>query len=215
MNKIIFLLFLTLFSITLEAYSKKIILASFTTQEKADAMMASLPQRSPSLYKLAKKYNFDIKMKKSGKYHILVAEVFTEKKTLLVVLKNIKRRYQGAYATTAEIPLVIQKQVMKIPKTKTNKVIRKEKIIKTKTIEVKEVVKVKKIEEHRLIHFEDIDKILPKSNVLVVEKKEVSSSILITQVFEKYFHLYYVMFFLIFLVVFYYYTKLKKIYKTY
>lgn len=204
MNKIIFLLFLTLFSITLEAYSKKIILASFTTQEKADSMMASLPQRSPSLYKLAKKYNFDIKMKKSGKYHILVAEVFTEKETLLVALKNIKRRYQGAYATTAEIPLVIQKQV-----------IRKEKVIKTKTIEVKEVVKVKKIEEYRLIHFEDIDKILPKSNVLVVEKKEVSSSTLITKVFEKYFHLYYVMFFLIFLVVFYYYTKLKKIYKTY
>lgn len=212
MYKIVFLLFLTFFSITLEAYSKKIILASFTTQEKADEMMATLPQRSPSLYKLSKKYNFDIKMKKSGKYHILVAEVFTDKNTLVVTLKDIKKRYKGAYATTAEVPKILKKQLKSNVENKRDKVVKEEKPVQPKALKIQEV---EKVEKQRLIHFDDIDKIIPKNNVVVVEEKKVSFQVLVAQVFEKYFHLYYVIFFLIFLVVFYYYIKLKKIYNGY
>jgi len=198
MHKILFLLLLTLFSISLEAYSKKIILASFSTQEKADEMMATLSQRSPSLYKLAKKYNFDIKMKESGKYHILVAEVFIDKKILAIALKSMKRRYKGAYATDAEVPKITKKTIVNVV----------EKTIKKEVTE-------KKVEEPKLPHFDDIDKIIPKNDIKVVQEKEASPQDLVAQVFEKYIHLYYVIFFLIFLLVSYYYVKLKKIYNGY
>ena len=161
-------------------------------------MMATLSQRSPSLYKLAKKYNFDIKMKESGKYHILVAEVFIDKKILAIALKSMKRRYKGAYATDAEVPKITKKTIVNVV----------EKTIKKEVTE-------KKVEEPKLPHFDDIDKIIPKNDIKVVQEKEASPQDLVAQVFEKYIHLYYVIFFLIFLLVSYYYVKLKKIYNGY
>lgn len=73
MNKLFLLLILLLASISLEAYTKRVILVSFSTQERAETMMKKLPILSPSLYALAKKHNFNIRLKKSGKYYIIVA----------------------------------------------------------------------------------------------------------------------------------------------
>ncbi|MDQ7059923.1 MAG: hypothetical protein Q9M43_01805 [Sulfurimonas sp.] len=115
MQRILYLLLLTAFSFSLEAYSKKIILASFSTEQRADAMIASLPQRSPSLYKLSQKYDFDIKIRVSGKYYILVAEVFRDKKVLDTAFKSVKKRFKGSYITNyKEIEtLKVEKKVEK------------------------------------------------------------------------------------------------------
>ena len=104
MHKLLFILIVFLASISLEAYSKRIILISFSTKERADTTMASLPIKSPSLYALAKKHDFEIKLKKSGKYYIVIAEVFKSKEVLNSALKKIKKRFKGAYVSTYKYP---------------------------------------------------------------------------------------------------------------
>ena len=140
-------------------------------------------------------------MKKSGKYHILVAEIFTDRETLLATLKNVRKRYKGAYATDINP----ENAVLKTTSPKEPVITRQE----TKNVEVKSAPKEKVTE---LISYEYIDRILPKVEVNVVEEKEVSTKNNILNMLDKYFHLYYIIFFILFLIVSYYYFKLKDFY---
>ena len=153
MYRLLFLSFFIFMSVSLEAYSKRIILISFSTKERADSMMKELPALSPSLYTLAKKHNFEIKLKKSGKYYILIAEVFKDKKVLNTALKKIRKRFKGAYVSTykyssKKVPKV-EKKVLKVEEKTTIKEILKQEVTFTAKKEVpkkeiaKDVVEVK------------------------------------------------------------------------
>lgn len=105
MVKLVFIFFFIFTSVSLQAYAKKVILASFSSEKRAQKMMQKLPTLSPTLYALADEYNFEVKLKKTEKYHIIVAEVFTDRKTLIEALKKIRKSFKGAYVRAYTSPL--------------------------------------------------------------------------------------------------------------
>ncbi|MFT5661507.1 MAG: hypothetical protein ACI9TV_002153 [Sulfurimonas sp.] len=229
MNKAFLLLFL-LFSFTslsLHAYSKRIILISLSTQEGADAVIKELPTHSPTLYALALEYNFKIKLNKSGKYYIVSAEVFTDKKVLNIALKKIRKRFKGAYVGNYKYPKVIKKIPVvkkKIPKKIEQKVkeLKKEIVIvekipkkiqvkKIQKVETKKVERTEKIEVKEVI-LEDEQEVL-KQNIQT--NKEDDSSNKIISIFITYFEWSYLVIFILAMIMLKYYIKFKRIYDEY
>lgn len=92
---------LILLSFELHAdYSKKIILASFKNLEDANKALNSSFVKIKTyneVENLAKTYSFTVHIRESGKYVVLVAEPFYEKKVLKKVLKLLKPYYKNAY----------------------------------------------------------------------------------------------------------------------
>jgi len=179
-------------------------------------MINSLPTRSPTVYKLSKKYKFSFKIRTSGKYYILVAEVFKSKKALSKSLKEIKRRFKGAYSNNYTPPVpkkkkekekvkkIVKVQKIAIPPVE-EVVLKKEVILKKKIIVKKEKVIEKKVETKKeLVH----QKVQEKT--LLEEPLEKY-----LKIFQEYFEWYYLVLLIIGSILFYYYRKFKKIYDEY
>lgn len=236
MRTLFFIFFFILTSLSLEAYSKKIIMASFSTQERANKMMAELPTRSPTLYKLSKKYGFAIKMRESGKYYVLVAEVFTDRAVLNKALKSVRKIFKGSYVGNYKV-------VKSVPKTAKPVLIKKEvpKLEEKFSVEVPPVVKeVKKVEDIEIKETSLEPKIIQKkikeevktlviSNVTVKENEtsqiqeqflkqvnrtleEIKPLLLLA---EEYFQWYYLVLLFLLSTFTFYYIKFKKIYDEY
>ncbi|MDQ7044998.1 MAG: hypothetical protein Q9M32_03675 [Sulfurimonas sp.] len=204
MQRILYLLLLTAFSFSLEAYSKKIILASFSTEQRADAMIASLPQRSPSLYKLSQKYDFDIKIRVSGKYYILVAEVFRDKKVLDTAFKSVKKRFKGSYITNYK-----EIETLKVEKKVEKKVVKKEIILEIQKVIPKIKIMPKEITKEKEI-VENI-KVEPSDSMSRTKEK----ALMFYEEYKTYFSWYYIVIFFILSILAYYYIKFKRIYDEY
>jgi len=86
--------------VSVHGYVKRVILASFSTKQSAENMMQKLPNLSPRLYQLSKKYDFEIKMKPSGKYHIIYVEISTDRKILNKALRELRKYFPNAYLST-------------------------------------------------------------------------------------------------------------------
>jgi hypothetical protein len=97
MFRLLFLTIIIFSSLSLHAYQKKIVLESFTTQKRALIAKDSISKKSPELYDMSKEYDFEFSVKESGKYHILVAEVFRDKETILKAVKEARKVFKGAY----------------------------------------------------------------------------------------------------------------------
>lgn len=228
MHKLLFVFLILFISISLEAYAKRIIFISLSTQERADAMMKKLPASHPSLFALAKKHDFQIKLKDSGKYYILVAEVFTDEEVLNTALKEIRKSFKGAYASSYKYP---KKEVKKlipevkavIPEVKrealkpTVEIVQKPKqVFVQKEVEIQKVLEIKKQPEIKIESIKEVVKkvekvIVPKTVEKKEEKKEET-----TQTFlEKYFEWTYVILLILGLVIIRYYIKFKRIYDEY
>ena len=229
MYRLLFLSFFIFMSVSLEAYSKRIILISFSTKERADSMMKELPALSPSLYTLAKKHNFEIKLKKSGKYYILIAEVFKDKKVLNTALKKIRKRFKGAYVSTykyssKKVPKV-EKKVIKVEEKTTIKEIAKDVVeVKVATpVEIPPVLIQKVVPEAIKVEpkIETIEtkvkEILPKvsTEVLIkeVEKETIFDKIL--RIFQKNFEYSHIIILILAILVLRYYLEFKRIYDEY
>lgn len=226
MNKVFLLFFLVVFTVSLEAYSKKVILASFSTETRAQKMINELPKVSPSVISLAKKYNFKLKIRKSGKYYILVAEVFNDKKVLKTSLKEIRRRFKGAYVgnykpsdSTAQTK--VQTKIEKAPKLLSHK---KRQETTNIALENKPKAKEKKIEV--------VQKEILESKTQIIEKEVNQDSyikssfdkqlerfqdqfLIAWDIFKTYFEWTYFILFIVFIVFVRYYIKFKRIYDEY
>ena len=231
MNKLFFLLIILFASISLEAYAKKIILVSFSTQARADAMMEKLPKLSPSLYTLAKKHDFHVRLKKSGKYYILVAEVFTDKEVLNSALQKIRKSFKGAYVSNYKYPkkkvvakakAIIAQVQHEVVKPKVQRV---EESIVAKNIEKPTQVLVQKelkIQKQPEIKIEPAKEVMKKLEKVIAPKtiqkkvQEPTGKEEIGQTFlEKHFQWKYVIFLIVGLIGVYYYIKFKRIYDEY
>jgi len=219
MNKLFLLLILLLASISLEAYTKRVILVSFSTQERAETMMKKLPILSPSLYALAKKHNFNIRLKKSGKYYIIVAEVFENRGVLNEALKKIKKRFKGAYVSNYTYPKKEKiKEILEIvPKPK---VLPKVQVVeKPKAVFVLKEPEVKR--EVLSIVVKEIEKKIEKVDEIVVPKiienkaQREAEKEDIVETFLKYFEWSYIIIILLSFVGIRYYIKFKRIYDEY
>lgn len=211
MNKLLLFLILLFISVSLEAYAKRVILASFTTEERADTMMQQLPTLRPSLYSLAKKHNFQIKLKKSGEYYIVIAEVFKDREVLNDALKQIRKSFKGAYVSTYKYP---KKEALR-PQVE---------VVAIKKEPLKPIVKEVEVETSKNIN--ETKYVLPKKEHVEASPKEVSENIVATQkfeiflekplgIFKKYFEWSYVITIVLSLIIVRYYIKFKRIYDEY
>lgn len=116
MYKILCFIIFMFISSSLEAYTKKIILVSFSHEKKAQVMFKQLLTKKSNLYKLSQDHNFTFTLRKSGQYHIISAEVFKDSKVLHSVLKELRKQFDGAFVTNYSVSKSIQKKVLPIHK---------------------------------------------------------------------------------------------------
>ena len=208
MNKLILILISIFLTISLSANQKKIIMMSFATKTRAQNSINAL-KKDHFLYKLSKNYNFDFKARESGKYYILVAEVFHDRKTLNLVYKNIKKRYKGAYISnyTPPVKSPARPKVKPQKKKKVQTLKPKKPILKKHTIKKVHKAKVEtpKIKTPKI-------KI---SKVKVEVKKPKINKPTQTNYFNTYFHWWYIPLLIIIGIATFYFRKFKKIYDEY
>ncbi len=229
MNRVFLLLFFLVITVSLEAYSKKVILASFSTEQRAQNMLKELPKLSPTVFTLSKKYHFELKIRKSGKYHILVAEVFHNKKVLETFLKQIRKRFKGAYVSnhtlkikkkkpkSIEKPKVIEEKIIiEKPKLPKKIIIQKklEVVKQKKTLQVPEV----KVKKETIVKEEEIQN---NDYSVVITQLELQTQRFQTQTapvvdfFQKYFDWMYFILFIAVSMFVHFYIKFKRIYDEY
>mgnify|MGYP002713105958 CR=1 FL=1 len=102
----IFLTVLSLFILasSLDAYSKKIVIGSFSSKKNAKKLLRKLPKVIPQykeLKELLKAEGSTIHVRKVGEYYLVVAEMFTDKKVANKSLKIIKFFFKNAYMNDA------------------------------------------------------------------------------------------------------------------
>lgn len=204
MKKFIYICVILFLSISsLDAYSKRIIASSYTSERTAQKSFKKFQNSSvyTELKSLSKEYAFDILMRSAGggKYYIVVMEPFFDKKICQKSLKIVRKYYKNAYLN-------------KYKKTKEKpKLIKKEKLIKKKVLkQEKEVVKkevTKKEVTKKTLKLEKVVKVEKKTKPK--KQKEVPSS------FEFVSYLMYIVILLVLLVLVYYFRKFKKIYDEY
>ncbi len=200
-------------------------------------MIKRIPQNSPSIYKLSKKYNFSFSVKKLGKHYLVLAGVFHNRKEIVIVLKKVRKGYPGAYpaiATKIKKEVVVKKIKPTIKKVavKKNKpiiiavdkniskiVVKKTQLKdKTKDIIVKEKVDIKlqiekvEITKKNTVVIKELKSIVKEEPK--IEKKKVESKIKEVES-ESSFHWSYIALLILFGIFIYYFIKFKRIYDEY
>jgi len=152
MKKILFLILILSLTTLLQAYSKKIIFVSFSSEKRALNSLNLFKKSSnyKKLDKLAKENDFKIYTRASGKYYIVVAEPLLLRSVGVQAYKLIKKSYKHAYPAPY-VPLVVEEKIVvkeKIkekpkPKKEVVKVVQKQKMptIPKDINKTKEVVK--------------------------------------------------------------------------
>jgi sulfur relay (sulfurtransferase) complex TusBCD TusD component (DsrE family) len=171
MKKVVLLVFALLMFTSLHAYTKKIIFASFSNMENAEKSFKTFQESSlfQKLEALAKKNNFEIHTRESGKYTIVVAEPFYSKEVLEQAYVIAKQMYKSAYINKYEAPQVasLKNETQEQKKLQPAKEVNVEK----KPTQVKEkkpaITKEKKQEERQEENIEEVLEIQPIDNKVV------------------------------------------------
>jgi hypothetical protein len=196
-------------------------------------MMDKLPNLSPTLYRLAKEHNFKVELQQSGKYHIIIAQVFHEREVLNEALEQIRKRFKGAYVSNYSPPkekpapsvvkeVIEEKIIEKVPQQEPEEIVQAPIIEMVQEINI--VVPEPKIETIKVeeIQAQKIEKIVIKEPEVQqstkshnpVEKTPATASPLYT-FYQKYFEWYYLIIIFFVAVFIKYYIKFKKIYDEY
>jgi len=201
---LLFVLFLLVIGSSLEAYSKKIIMSTFSNSENANKSLSTFKKTSSyaKLSSLAEKNNFEIYVRQSGKYYIVVAEPILSRDVGIKAYSLVKNEYKNPYLnlyTQAEPK--VQKKIEKFPSKEIDK--------ELSTVSKKDIVKSQEISNSPKI----LEK---KSDDIELESKE-SQRVGNTMSFamDIFTILKYIAMFLVFLVLVYYYRKFKRIYDEY
>ena len=105
------------FSSTLNAeYIRSIRIGTYPNKIIADNSLSKIDefiQLHENIETLAKRSDFIFKVRESGKYFVIVAEPFTEKKILQEVLDTLRLEYEGIYVTKLKnMPKKVQKELV-------------------------------------------------------------------------------------------------------
>ena len=183
MKKILFFTLLIALTSSLQAYSKKIIFATFTSNKNAQKSLKSFQKTSEykKLSKLSIDNSFQVYVRASGNYFIVVAEPFYDRKIAVQAYKLIKIKYENLYANIytppekqlnneVEKPLHVEKKIVKVA-------VKKELIKKKVDTEVQ---KPETLHVEKKIIKTVVKKELPKKSVEVkIQKTEVQEESLI------------------------------------
>jgi len=197
----IFFILLAVFLLTssLQAYSKKIVIGAFSSEKNANKLLNKLPSEIAEYKELKKifdKNGASVKVHHTGKYYLLLVEVFSNKATLKKSLKIIKKKFKHAYIANA----TLKKEVVQKDK-KIAKVVEKVKINKKEIKKIQEVPKIKK-ELPKIIQNKQENEILK-----VMEDKFKS--------IKEFVDFTFLIIFILFMMFAFYFVKFKKIYDEY
>jgi len=201
-------------------YSKKIIFSSFTTKQSAEKSLSRFLKSSKSskLNSLAQKNNFEVHIRQSGKYYIIVAEPLRDKTLLLKTLKVVKKSYKQAYPNNYTAPEREKTQELNVSKEKV--------VVAVVEKETREEAKAVEIPLHPVVESKTVDTNITDVNITkqesVVEVAE--SNISVKKEIETLYKedkidleliLKWVLLFVILSVMIFYFIKFKRIYDEY
>ncbi len=151
----IFFILLTSFLLgsSLQAYAKKIVIGSFSSESNAKALVKKMPDtfvNYAELQTLLKKDDAVIHVRKNDKYYLVLVEIFSDKNILKKSFKIIKSKFKNAYINDApdekymlQKAIKIQKLKEQMNKLKTEIKVKKEHIKKVKIVKI-QIPRVKK-----------------------------------------------------------------------
>jgi len=211
-------LLLLLMASSMQAYSEKIILSTFSNEANAKKSLESFKKTASyeELSGLAKKNDFKIYARESGRYHIIVIEPIRSKKVRLQAYDIVKKDYKKAYVSRCAIP---KKSEPKKLQVKQKEIIKKEvpKLEKPKPLESPQKVKKENVKESKP---QVALKANHEKNVRVEKKIAINDNAdsiakTIDFAMDLVSLLKYAVIFLVFAVLLYYYRKFKRIYDEY
>ena len=149
-----FFLVILLIAISLQAqYIRSIRIASLSNEKFAKQYLKKVKKftkKHPEISKLQKGKLFRFIYRKSGKYFVVVAEPFTDKKTLVKVNDILKKKFKGIYITRlSSLPKNITTKE-KQKKIKINQDLAKK--IKEKELKKNEQKNAQKLQAKKPIH---------------------------------------------------------------
>jgi hypothetical protein len=213
MKNLSLFILLILLGTNLEAYSKKIIFASFTRMSNAQDSLDSFKKSSKykKIDKLSKENNFKVYVRTSGKYHIVVAEPFLKKSLAQEVYRLAKSNYKHAYISPYVAVLKKEKVIEKKEPPKV--LVKKEK--ETPAPPPKNNLKKEQPKEQQpkeQAKEQPKEKILAQKEIALKAIKSMKKKVeyLDIESIVKYFFI-----FLVLSILFYYYRKFKRIYDEY
>ncbi len=226
MNKLIFLIIFIFSSISLQAYSKNIVMAALDTEKRALGMIKGIPKESPSIYLLSKKYNFSFSVKKLGKYYLVLAGVFHNRKEIVIALKKVRKSYHGAYPAIATkikeevavkkikpiIVEVVDKNIRKVVVKKVQLKSKKQDIIVKEKVDIKSQIEKVEISKENTVVTKELKDIAKQETK--EQKKKAESKIKEVES-ESSFHWSYIALLILFGIFIYYFIKFKRIYDEY
>ena len=216
MKKVLFLSFLFVAVTSLEAYSKKIIFATFSNEQNAQKSLNSFEKTESyeKLKKLSLKHDFKIYTRASGRFYIVVAEPFFQRKTAVKAYKIIKQKYKNLYANIYTPPETQQVDSNKslLKDNKKEKVVKVEekdtKILKVAKVPVKSI-QITTLEKKKA---ETLEVKAVEEEIIVKEKSLEKTVDFAMDILDILLYLSVVIFLG---VIIYYYIKLKRIYDEY
>jgi hypothetical protein len=194
-------------------YSKKIIFSSFTAKNSAEKSLSKFLKSSKStqLNSLAEKNNFDVHIRQSGKYYIIVAEPINDKNLLSKALKIVKKSYKQAYANNYTPPeIVIEEVPIEKVVEKTQELNVSEEKVEV-AVEEKEEVKESQTVDVNITKEESVEEILKstkpvKKEIETLYKEEKFDFVLIFK---------WLLLFTVLSIMIFYFIKFKRIYDEY
>ena len=124
------LILLIIFSTLLNAaYLRTIRVGSFKSNTEAQRSLIALKAfiaKHDNVVQLQKKWNFEVKSRKSGKYYVTMVEPLTDREVLQEVLDTLRLGYKGVYVTKLQ-SMPAKKTTISIPQTIEIQEIKKEK----------------------------------------------------------------------------------------
>ncbi|MDQ7061020.1 MAG: hypothetical protein Q9M43_07690 [Sulfurimonas sp.] len=139
------LIFLILFSSVANAeYLRSIRISSHPTQAESQQALRTLQEfigENQNVLDLQKKWDFEFKARKSGRYYITIVRPFTQRKVLQEVIDTLRKNYKDVYVTSLKkkpIKQVREEVIIQIPKVV-------KAVEEIKVIEIKEPIKPQKV----------------------------------------------------------------------
>ena len=184
------LLLVTFLTVNLNAeYLRTIRIGSLTSEAKTKWEINKLNkyiQKQNNIVALQKRWKFDFKYRKSGKYYIIVAEPFRDKVVVQSVLDTLRKKYPDAYA--ARMKVIPKKTVPQVKKI-IEEVVLEKKIVPIE-IEVEEEVVVETVLEKEIVVKEEntelvIEEVQKAQKELIIKEKEIVVLEKPNQIFKK------------------------------
>ena len=124
MKIIVSILLILFMADSIQAYSKKIVLGTFTTKERADRMFKQIKDSSKlkEIIKFMNQNNIHLHVRSLGKSNIIAIEPFESQELLIDGLKLTRAKFKGVFVSDTNVKKIKLKEVEKNLEVKKRKI---------------------------------------------------------------------------------------------